>query len=61
MHHTLELLTKFSARSESFRKQMAGKQETKHGEIYFQVENCNWLILKGERKNLLIKKVEDKL
>jgi len=57
----LELLPKFSARSESFRKQMAGKQETKHDEIYFQVENCKWLILKGERKNILIKKVEDKL
>ena len=56
MCRTLELLTKFSARSESFRK-----QETKHDEIYFQMENCNWLILKGERKNILIKRVEDKL
>lgn len=61
MHCTYELLTKFSARSESFRKQMAGKQETKHDEIYFQMENCNWLILKGERKNILIKRAEDKL
>ena len=40
---------------------MAGKQETKLDEIYFQMENCNGLILKGERKNILIKRAENKL